>query len=135
MINREQTPNIANGHPPTDARAFIAGCVFGAFAGIALGLIIMKAIAAGQTIASLLIVFHVTLAMTVMGAWVAPSLLSNSDKPREHSDQVVTRVVTVPNSLQLESPLKLMKQHTKHRIASNARLATEQRQGIISTNN
>lgn len=71
--------NHPNSEQASDGWAALVGCAVGAALGAVLGGVAAWATAPGSWFAAALVVFHVTLAMIVMGVWLAPSLMS---KPR-----------------------------------------------------
>jgi hypothetical protein len=78
-VNTEKSNKNRVVAPIGDGKAVAIGGLAGALGGILLGLLIAWSTSPGWSLTSIIIVFHVTVAMIAMGAWCAPSIVSDPD--------------------------------------------------------
>lgn len=80
-MSRTETTNPNHPQPNLgDGVSVLIGSLAGAAGGVLLGGLIAWTVSPGWSITSAIIIFHVTLAMIAMGAWTAPSLISDPDQ-------------------------------------------------------
>ncbi len=76
------------GNPPSamgDGLSMLLGSLAGLVGGVLLGGLIAWTVSPTWSLTSAIIVFHVTLAMVAMGAWTAPSLISDPKQDAQPS--------------------------------------------------
>jgi len=81
------TPEGARHDAMSDGMAALIGALAGAASGLFLGLIVAAATVPLYSLTSAIVISHVTLAMVAMGAWCAPSIVS--DPMKEHATNTV----------------------------------------------